>query len=311
MGADPESGTAVGMSDDEFLARSRPGDPATGPGLVEHLSRVVHNRGNDPSRSFRRAPFACRWSRRSLIGVAAATCLANGVPASAGTPHQTPNGDFSVLEMHISPPKAGTQRHPRGVSLAYHILKGNDLSGKSSSSPLHSEEIRLPKGMRFNLQVFPTCKYARLARSGPPACPSRSKIGFGDEWIDFRPVIPTFFSAACSAFNGRDSHSAPALLVWCKTDFGASGTIVYDVLPPARTAGPRLRYEQGSPSTGITPDYFGSNFTFPQASVKVRGRRVSLIDAPDNCHGSWLFSQVETGFDGKSVTVTDRQPCIP
>ena len=253
-----------------------------------------------------------RQIRTLLAGAVLAFALTH--PASAGVPHQTPHGEFSFFEMHISPPRAGTQRHPRGVSLDFHTLVGNDLTGHPDDAGQRAAryiDFRLPKGMRVNYRAFPSCKYSRLSRIGPPACPVRSKVGAGRDWTDFRPVIPTFFAAACSVFNGTDSHGAPALLAWCKTDFGASATASYNILPATPTSGPHFRLDQGPTSaTGITPSFFGFDFSFPNHPVKVRSRRVSLLDAPDECRGSWLFSKVVTRYDRTSLTVNDREPCI-
>jgi len=237
-----------------------------------------------------------------------------GVPALAGVPNQSANGYFTFLEMHISPPKAGNARHPQGVSLEYHLLSGNDLTGQFPEGRDMSRliEIRLAKGMRVNYRAFPACNYGRLARIGPPACPGRSKVGVATALADFRPVIPNFFGVTCSAFNGRDSHHAPALLAWCKTDFGASGTLTYDILHGTRTSGPRLRLDNGpTPPSGLSIRYFSADLTISSAPITARGKRVSFLDAPDSCHGSWAFSQVTTDYKGRVAVVADRQPCIP
>jgi hypothetical protein len=249
----------------------------------------------------------------SGLALFVAVVAVGAVTAVAGTPSLNGAGHFLFLEMHISPPRAGTNQRPRGVSLEFHDLSGNILTGAPGTGTAFDriEQFRLAKGMKVNYKVFPACKYARLARFGPPACPRDSQVGAGTLLSDFRPVVPGFIPAPCSLFNGRYLHNVPSLLVWCKTDFGSSGTLPFDILPPVRGFGPRFVINSGPVvPTGPTLASKGADFTFPDSSVIVRGRRVHYLEAPSSCHGSWLFEQVNIRYDGTQSVATDRQPCV-
>ena len=250
---------------------------------------------------------------RLFIAVMAVTALMLTSSAVAGPPSQTPGGQFGWLQMELSPPRAGTRTHAQPVALTYSVLLGNDLTGQppTGTAQTRIQEIRLARGMTVNAGLFPACRYKALVRHGPPACPLKSKVGNGTVIIDFRPVLPALQFATCSAFNGRDAHQTAALLVWCKTDFGASGTQAYELVPAAKGFGPGLRYDPGpTVGRGITESWNGGTFTFPDTMIKVHGRRVSYFDAPTSCNGSWRFEQVSIRYNHTRRVVTSTQPCV-
>jgi hypothetical protein len=256
------------------------------------------------------------YVRGGAVAVAGAlaavgSALTGAGPAAGAPPAESPSGLFLVIEARVSPPVASRAGAPRGVAFTFRDLAGNDLTGLvPSQRRARVVDIRLARGMRVNDREYPSCNYRRLAHDGPPGCPSRAQVGAGSVLIDFRPVVTNFFRASCSAFNGRGPKHERALLLWCKTTFGASGTQWYDIGPPTRGFGPRFRSDSGPGAQGVAQDFVGADLTFPDKSIVVHGRRVAFLDAPASCTGSWLFEQVNTDYSGKRRVATDREPCV-
>ena len=259
--------------------------------------------------------YASSRAARRLMALTAVVLFVtlDAAPAGAGPPSQEPTGRFLVADLAISPPKAAPPGHPRGVSLEVDDLAGNDITGQraTGTSQTRYENFRLAQGMTVNYRQFPACTYSNLANHGPPACPRGSKVGTGTIITDFRPVIPTFFLVVCSAFNGHDPNHQPALLIWCKSSFGASATLWFDILSPAQRFGPSFRDDAGpTPGQGIAQANTGAHFTFPDTVITRRGRRIPYLQAPTSCHGSWLFEQVNTRYNGSRAVATSREPCV-
>lgn len=260
-----------------------------------------------------RVPAMARRNRLARLALVTSMVTLGSVQVSTGTPSQEPTGRFLAADFSISPPVAGTRRHPQGVSVEVNDLAGNDVTGQHATGNAQTqyEDFRLARGMTVNHRDFPMCMYRSLVRLGPPACPHHSEIGTGLIITDFRPVVSTFFPVLCTAFNGRGPHGEPAMLVWCKSSFGASGTMWFDILPPVEGSGPRFRDDAGpTPFQGIAEGNTGVHITFPDSVVVVHGRRVHYFEAPTSCHGSWLFEQVNTRYNGTRQVASSRQPCV-
>jgi len=76
----------------------------------------------------------------------------------------------------VSPNKAGTPSHPRGVSLKT-VFNWQDL-GQASQPIVTTFHILFPKGSLYQANKYPICSYAKVTR-GPQACPSGSIMGSG------------------------------------------------------------------------------------------------------------------------------------
>ena len=81
----------------------------------------------------------------------------------------------SSLEIRIAPKKAGTKKHPRGVTLS---AKARWNTEPGLDAPIVTgAELLIVKGIAFNGGRYPTCTKAVLRLEGPKGCPKRSIVG--------------------------------------------------------------------------------------------------------------------------------------
>jgi hypothetical protein len=90
----------------------------------------------------------------------------------------------------VSPSKAGTPKHPQGVSLKT-VFHWQDL-GQASQPIVTTFHILFPKGSLYQASKYPICSYAKVTR-GPQACPSGSIMGrgYGIAYADTTRTEPT------------------------------------------------------------------------------------------------------------------------
>lgn len=113
-------------------------------------------------------------SAGGLLAVAvAATAIASTAPAGIAT---TTSPSVTV-KAKISPSRAGTRRHPRGVKLNTSIIWQS--LGSAAQPVVQSFDILFPKGSLYNGANYPSCSYARLNAAGPASCPKGSIMGSG------------------------------------------------------------------------------------------------------------------------------------
>jgi hypothetical protein len=243
----------------------------------------------------------------TTLGALAAVAVA-GEPASF-------SGDNFILQVQASPPKAGTTAKPRPVALTFDSREytDNGLRPTVSSKTL---AFRFT-GFRFHPEAFAKCLESKLEKTGPSACPAKSKLGAGTAVADARPALPAPVSAKAQLFNGtidvdatgKTIPSKPGILVYAK----APG------IPPAYIP----TYFQGTDGLitqeGTAPPPGGQSlFTIsalhvalPAKTTKLRGKSVGFIEAPKSCPGGqWKFTQTNVFFSGGSVTSHDSQPCV-
>jgi hypothetical protein len=106
--------------------------------------------------------------------LALAVALAAGVLAAVALGQDTGPVRVTVTGT-VTPKKAGTLRHPRGISVK---VGGKIRARRSNSVPLmpRSVDIWLPKGWRYNGAKHRRCARAKLARRGLRACPAQSIV---------------------------------------------------------------------------------------------------------------------------------------
>lgn len=109
------------------------------------------------------------------LGVAAVCGLlaVAAVPAVA----QSPSGPGVTVTAKVSPNKAGTRRHPRGVVLNT-TIKWEQL-GSAAQPIVQTFDVLFPKGSLYNGAHTKSCSYSRLNNAGPKACPKASIVGSG------------------------------------------------------------------------------------------------------------------------------------
>ena len=62
-----------------------------------------------------RVPAMARRNRLARLALVTSMVTLGSVQVSTGTPSQEPTGRFLAADFSISPPVAGTRRHPQGV----------------------------------------------------------------------------------------------------------------------------------------------------------------------------------------------------
>jgi hypothetical protein len=232
--------------------------------------------------------------------------------AGAGKPSTTRSGNFSVLDVEISPPKSSARGRPRGVELTFDSFMGNRLTG--GRTPTAAEiKIRFQSGFVFNGPLFPKC---RLGADDPSDCPSPSQIGRGSAEIDASPVVPTPFSAEILAYNGRLRDGNQTLLIFAQQGSATLGKFVAELKTEA--VGPYRSVLEFDPATVPpgTPEFSITQFrlrTFDRSRVvRQGGRRVRrhFLEAPRRCRGSWAFADFARLENGETLNATDRDSCV-
>jgi hypothetical protein len=110
----------------------------------------------------------------------------------------TDNATKITATVKVSPNRAGTRAHPRGVKID--LRTTINIPGGYNPPLVKSMEIRLPKGVVFHGDRFPACVLKRLTRHGPSACPKRSIMGSSGANDD--PNLPSVAFPRTVVVNG-------------------------------------------------------------------------------------------------------------
>jgi hypothetical protein len=110
------------------------------------------------------------------LGVAAVCGLlaAVAVPAIAQSPTPPPGVKVAAK---VTPGKAGTRRHPQGVTLNTTI--NWEQLGSAAQPIVQTFDVLFPKGSLYGGAHLKSCSYNRLNAGGPKACPKASIVGSG------------------------------------------------------------------------------------------------------------------------------------
>jgi hypothetical protein len=247
------------------------------------------------------------------LSVGAIASLCDG--ASAGPPILFEDGLYRTLDVKVSPAVAGSRHRPQGVALELARMEGS-LTGRPPDGvdQVHSEEYRLPRGLRLNLRAFPSCPRVVLQRVGPLGCPPGSVVGSGSMIVDARTILPDFVrTSSFPVINARVSDRVRALVLWAKF-LGQSTVGVFELRPARKGFGPTLRQELSPVALPPgAPQIFVPAFDFTLQPRNARGQRtrVQLVEAPLRCNGSWLFQHVVTNYRGENIVTNDQVPCVP
>ena len=134
--------------------------------------------------------------RKLALAAAIGTLSAVGVAAALAA------GTWPSLTVKpiVSPNKAGTPKHPRGVRLTT-IFHWQDL-GQASQPIVITFKLLFPRGALYQGNKYPTCSLARVNR-GPQACPKGSIMGHGTgtAFADTTVTHPSI-----TVVNGGQSH---------------------------------------------------------------------------------------------------------
>lgn len=88
--------------------------------------------------------------------------------------HRRPAAAASTIAINatVTPPRAGSSTHPRGVRLALAVAF-------AGASPVREISVAFPAGNLYRGGSYPACGVAVLERDGPGGCPTRSVMGAG------------------------------------------------------------------------------------------------------------------------------------
>jgi hypothetical protein len=221
---------------------------------------------------------------RRVALTAACLLLAVALGASAA-------GAVTTQDVSFHGKYAKRDRHKARAGLS--LRTTFSITDPSAPAPLQLDRttLRFPKGAVVNGRYFPKCKFAALQSKGPRACPRGSKLGGGTAKGAAPPIVASV-AAKVTLFNGVPVGQNPTLLVYVLPDLGpvialegvlkrGSGHYGYVLtvdVPPIKTL-------PSAPDASTT--FFDT--TVRNVSVKRGGRRISYIDSPVLCDGTYFL----------------------
>jgi hypothetical protein len=151
-------------------------------------------------------------------------------------------------------------------------------------------------------------------KTGPAACPAKSKVGSGTVVVNARPSVPTLITGTITDFNavddgGQGGHpkGSPEIILYIKTSVGFDTT---EVLHLVKKDGGEILTGTSTPPT--KPGTQPGSFTIQKLKLRVSGSsaKKAYITNPPTCHKSWLFTLTTTNYFGQpSVTAHDAVKC--
>lgn len=114
---------------------------------------------------------------RKLAPVLIASLLLGSVATASVLAQGSPSQTVLSGKVKVSPNRAGTRHHPRGVRLT---VTTHWRTPPQFERPIVQKGVVLfPKGSLYNGGKYPRCSISRADRSGPGACPKGSIMGTG------------------------------------------------------------------------------------------------------------------------------------
>lgn len=220
-----------------------------------------------------------------------------GGQAPAGEPTTDAHGNFLMIDMDVSPPRAGS-----GATIRYHAFFGNR---KGEVLPREAgNTIRFAKGFRLNGSAFPKCPLPRDPSDfGEDRCRQRAKMGEGTFEADARPALAEPVTGTFEIFNGKLRGGRTTLILLAEARVG-DGSVRSE-----------LDYEYGGstlrripPPEGVPGGLFSVTKTAIKLGRNQAGR--SYVRTPRRCHGSWGFRETSFFEGGGSISARDRVACV-
>jgi hypothetical protein len=249
----------------------------------------------------------------AVAGVAAASLGGVVGIANAGTPTIDADGNFAAIDVALNPPVTGA-----GVGLDYRSFFGNNRTGQRSKYG-GDITLRLPAGMKYNAKLLKArCPLPATEEQEGDAtrCPAGSQFGNGDAIVDARPAVPQPIAATIKAYNGGLKNGQPTVVLIGKV----GGTVSAEIdLVYKKLSGGKFGFEldqiplpSSDPSAPVVYSFMTFNVKTQKKSVKVKGKRVPVLQAPSKCPAAgWAFQQENKTDDGSSsILANDTQPCV-
>ena len=243
--------------------------------------------------------------RRSVL---IATCLLVAMPAAATAGTGTNGTERLSLGVGVKPARTDTR-----VGLSYSQSLTNK-DGSRVTENVRTVKIKLPKGLRFDVNAVAKCKESTLEdpNQGPSACPAGSIVGTGTATADARPLLPDLVPADVTAYNGlldvdlngQPQSAVPAILVVAHSKNPDTTNFL-----PAEIHGTSLVLNL-TPNDPANP----APFTIQDISLGIRragSRKKPYLRSPTSCpKGGWMFSQTDVFDTGAApVTAKDKVAC--
>jgi hypothetical protein len=186
------------------------------------------------------------------------------------------------------------------------------ITDPGAPAPLQLDRttLRFPKGAIVNGRYFRKCKFTILQTKGPKGCPKGSKLGGGTAKGAAPPIVDSV-AAKVTLFNGVPVGHDPTLLIYVfpdlgpvialegvlkKSNSGKYGYVMTVNIPPIKTL-------PSAPDAATT--FFDA--TVNNRSVKRGKRRISYIDSPVLCNGTYfLLDGTFTYRGGVTNTVLEK-----
>jgi hypothetical protein len=266
--------------------------------------------------SNRTTRWAATGAALALTGVAAVGA------ATAGSPATDANGNFAVLDVDLTPPKASTSKIRRGVAVDLHYFAGNSKTG--ARSPYGGDiAIRLPRQMVVNAARFPVkCPLPTTSDQLGDAsrCPAASKVGGGSVQLDARSAIDDPINGTVEVFNGALRGKRATLVLMLTAPMGTSAFHSEIDLEHSKSAtgpyGSKLAtiHPVVDPTAGFaTPRQIDVTIPNQATKVKVGDKRVRihLLETPRKCEKTWQFAfTTATSAGAATLTATDAVGCV-
>jgi hypothetical protein len=244
------------------------------------------------------------WTRRTTRALLLAACA---LPALAAEAHaaNTQTLDTGVELLKQSP------GGPWDIGL--NIVAGVGTPDGSKPVPLKKAVFLFPHAT-VNAKAFPTCDPVKLQKSPTTrTCPRASRLGSGEALVDARPFINPE-RATITMFNGTPKGGNPHFIFLGMAEHFEINLVIDATLQ--KTSG-RYSYKLSMqfPDIPTLPNNPNASISKLDVDVKafgrLRGRRVSLLQAPTSCpSGGWRFDSSFGYADGSSTSAASTIDCV-
>lgn len=197
--------------------------------------------------------------------------------------------------------------------IGLNIVAGVGTPDGSKSVPLKKAVFMFPHAT-VNAKAFPTCDIAKL-RKAPTlkTCPRASRLGSGEALVDARPFINPEH-ASITMFNGKPRGGKPHFIFLGMAEHFEINLVIDATL--AKTGGRYgYRLSMEFPDIPTLPNNPNASISRLDVNVKafgrLRGKRVSLLQAPTSCpRGGWRFDSTFGYTDGSSTSAASTIDCV-
>jgi hypothetical protein len=235
-----------------------------------------------------------RIPRRAALLASATAALAGALPASAALAATHTDTLNIAAELVQQPP---------GKPWVVNLGLGADLKMDDGSTPVPLDHMKFSftKGAKVHGEAFATCTAEIIQKSGPEACPARSKLGEG---TGNAHALELDFPAQVQVFNGPGNASVRKIFVYAR----AIDTVTVLLTGTLKRTPGKFGYVLDMPVPPIpTVGASDNNASITKFDVKVggwgrvKGKRTPFIEAPTKCTApGWPFLGEFHYVDGTS-----------